>query len=405
MIRYRAPWVVPIIGEPIENGWVDVADGFIVDVGSPKQKTNSIGHLEVDLSESLIMPGLVNAHTHLELSGLRGQIPKAQSMPRWTRKLLSRTAEIAPDDTAIRAAVYEAQQSGTVLVGDISNTLASVEPLRDAGMMATVFKELLGFNESTPTDLVAQTCNELSKFNGKGFRFCLAAHAPYSVSPALFKALRAAVSDREFWPLSVHVAESREEVEFLQTGTGEWREILEERGRWDPGWTPSNMTPVEYLDSLGWCGRDTLMVHGVQLTDSDLSRMVAGDVTLVTCPRSNNWTGAGHPPVDRVYASGVRVAVGTDSLASVIDLNLFSELHELRRLGPAVPASAILRSATQIGAEALGFGGELGVIAPGYRALLVAVRYAEAVVGDVEEYLVNGIKSEQVTWITETIES
>ena len=404
MIRYRAAWVVPIIGEPIENGWVDVADGFIVDVGSSKQKTNPIGHPEVDLSESLIMPGLVNAHTHLELSGLRGQIPKAQSMPRWTRKLLSRTTEITPDDTAIRSAVYEAQRSGTVLVGDISNTLASVEPLRDAGMMATVFKELLGFDERTPTDLVAQTCNELSMFDSTGLRFCLAAHAPYSVSPALFGALRAAAREREFGPLSVHVAESLEEVEFLQTGTGEWREILEERGRWDPGWTPSNMTPVEYLDSLGWCGRDTLMVHGVQLTDSDLSRMVAGDVTLVTCPRSNNWTGAGHPPVDRFYASGVRVAVGTDSLASVIDLNLFSELHELRRLGSAVPASAILRSATQIGAEALGFGGELGVIAPGYRALLVAVRYAEAV-GDVEEYLVNGIKPEQVTWITEAIES
>ena len=146
------------------------------------------------------------------------------------------------------------------------------------------------------------------------------------------------------------------------------------------------------------------MVHGVQLTDSDLSRMAAGDVTLVTCPRSNNWTGAGHPPVDRFYASGVRVAVGTDSLASVADLNLFSELQELRRLGPAIPASAILRSATKIGAEALGFGGELGVIAPGYKALLVAVRYA-GVVSDVEEYLVNGIKPEQVTWITETVES
>ena len=404
MIRYRAAWVVPIIGEPIENGWVDVADGLVVDVGSPEQRTFTAGHPEVNFPESLIMPGLVNAHTHLELSGLRGQIPKDQSMPRWTRKLLSRTAEITPDDAAIRAAVHEAQRSGTVLVGDISNTLASVGPLRDAGMMATIFKELLGFDESTPTDLVAQTRNELSKFDGKGLRFCLAAHALYSVSPALFGALRTAVNDRELWPLSVHVAESIEEVEFLQTGTGEWREILEERGRWDPKWTPSNMTPVEYLDSLGWCGRDTLMVHGVQLTDSDLSRMASGDVTLVTCPRSNNWTGAGHPPVDRFYASGVRVAVGTDSLASVADLNLFSELQELRRLGPAIPASAILRSATKIGAEALGFGGELGVIAPGYKALLIAVRYAGAV-SDVEEYLVNGIKREQVTWITETVES
>jgi len=118
----------------------------------------------------------------------------------------------------------------------------------------------------------------------------------------------------------------------------------------------------------------------------------------VCCPRSNVWTGAGTPPVARFYASGVRVAVGTDSLASVDDLNVFAELAAMRRIAPGVPASHLLGSATRIGAEALGFGAELGTIEPGKRAELIAVRVPEGV-ADVEEYLVGGIESGDVRWL------
>ena len=105
-------------------------------------------------------------------------------------------------------------------------------------------------------------------------------------------------------------------------------------GAWNPSWEVPACGPVEYLDRLGMVNRDLIAVHGVQFTDADLSRLAAAGATLVTCPRSNRWTGAGTPPVDRFYASGVRVAVGTDSLASVDDLNLFAELAEIRRLRP-----------------------------------------------------------------------
>ena len=119
---------------------------------------------------------------------------------------------------------------------------------------------------------------------------------------------------------------------------------------------------------------------------------------MVSCPRSNRWTGAGTPPVERFYESGVRVAIGTDSLASVEDLNLFTEMAAIRRLGPEVPARTILESATRIGAEGLGFGGEFGTIEPGKRASLLAVHVPDAV-EDVEEYLVGGITPGQLTWL------
>jgi cytosine/adenosine deaminase-related metal-dependent hydrolase len=155
---------------------------------------------------------------------------------------------------------------------------------------------------------------------------------------------------------------------------------------------------VEYLHRQGLIDARMIAVHGVQMTASDLARLASHDATLVTCPRSNAHTGAGHPPVESFYASGVRMAVGTDSLASTPDLNLFSELAALRALAPGVPASALLDSATRQGARALGLDGEFGTLEPGRRARLLAVAIPPAT-ADVERYLVSGIEPGQLRWI------
>jgi 5-methylthioadenosine/S-adenosylhomocysteine deaminase len=122
------------------------------------------------------------------------------------------------------------------------------------------------------------------------------------------------------------------------------------------------------------------------------------DATVVTCPRSNRWVGVGYPPLERFYRSGVTVAIGTDSLASVEDLNLFSELKTMRYLAPAIPARKLLESATLVGAKALGLERELGSITPGKQAGLLAVALPKGV-ADVEEYLVSGIEPSQITWV------
>jgi cytosine/adenosine deaminase-related metal-dependent hydrolase len=155
---------------------------------------------------------------------------------------------------------------------------------------------------------------------------------------------------------------------------------------------------VEYLERLGLVDRQLMAVHGVQFGDDDLSRLRAAGATVVACPRSNRWTGAGDPPIDRFYASGVRVAVGTDSLASVEDLNLFAELAVLRWLAPKVPANLLVESATLAGARALGFEADFGSIEPGKRTQLLAVRLPAGVT-DVEEYLVGGIQPADIAWL------
>jgi 5-methylthioadenosine/S-adenosylhomocysteine deaminase len=141
-----------------------------------------------------------------------------------------------------------------------------------------------------------------------------------------------------------------------------------------------------------------LAVHGTQLDGQELARLAARRATLVACPRSNRWTGAGTPPIQRFYESGVRVAIGTDSLASVEDLSLFAELAFMRELAPNVPADRLIESATLAGAQALGFASEFGTIETGKRAELIAVRIPRGL-EDVEEYLVSGLQPDAIEWL------
>ena len=399
MTRYTADWVLPITGPPLGRGHVDVADGRVVAVGTLDRAVPP-GARVVELGATAVLPALVNAHTHLELSGLWGTVPPGSSMPEWVGRLLARRAASGPPDpTAIRQAIDQARSSGTGLFGDIGNTLAAVPILATAGVAARVFREVLAFPDTGAAAVVEAAAEEMRAVaTTRQVRVGLAAHAPFSVGRAAFAALDAAVRASFDGPRSIHLAESPDELEFLVTGGGAWRDLLEQVGRWDPAWVPPACGPVEYLDRLGWLRPGLVAVHGVQLTDPELAMLADRDVTLVTCPRSNAWTGIGHPPIDRFIHSGVRLALGTDSLASVPDLNLFAELELMRRLAPSVPARRLLACATLHGAEALGFASEFGEIAPGRSDALIAVDVPGGV-RDVEEYLLGGITPDQVTWL------
>jgi cytosine/adenosine deaminase-related metal-dependent hydrolase len=348
------------------------------------------------------MPGLVNAHTHLELSWMRGRVPKASAFTDWVKGMFAvrgrpdagmTDAQVA----AIHDGIAESRAAGTVAVGDISNSLASAAPLDRSGVAGVVFHELLGFKERDGA-LIERTRDARSAAMASGMRVSLAPHAPYSTSLELFQAIREAVSASDCPVMSVHLGESPEESELLRSGTGPWRGMLEMIGAWRDDWRIPGCDPVSYLDQHHLLDAQTLVAHGVQFDDAALGRLAAIGATLVTCPRSNHWVGVGYPPLERFYASGVRVAVGTDSLASVEDLNVFSELKTMRWLAPGVAASRLLWSGTQAGADALGLGQELGSLTPGKRAAMLAVA-VPLDVSDVEEYLLSGIEPSQIQWV------
>jgi cytosine/adenosine deaminase-related metal-dependent hydrolase len=400
MTAYRAAWACPIDRPPIRDAIIEIRDGVIAGVGEHSARSHSGQELK-DLGNAVLLPGLINAHTHLELSFLRGRVPPATSFTNWVKGLFATrgspdAAMTAAMISPIHDAIREAQASGTVAVGDITNSLAAVEPMRAAGLKGVVFHELLGFKERDGA-LIEATRAKRTAAAAHGLSVSLAPHAPYSTSLELFKAIRAAV-DAQGGIMSVHLGESPEEVELLREGSGPWRGILEMIGAWRDDWAVPGCGPVEYLDRHGVIDRRTLVVHGVQFDESSLSTLRRLDATLVTCPRSNQWVGVGYPPIERFFQSGVAVAVGTDSLASVEDLNLFSELRTMRWLAPTVPARRILESATLVGARALGLDREFGSLTAGKSARMLAVSIPKGV-ADVEEYLLTGIEAPQVKWL------
>jgi cytosine/adenosine deaminase-related metal-dependent hydrolase len=414
MITYRAAWLCPIAQAPIPHGWVAVRDGQIMALGGAHEPTPTPAR---ELGEVAIVPGLVNAHTHLELSWLRDRVPPAASFVDWIKQLFmtrggrsERLGDPKVTDAA-RTAAQEMRDSGCAGIGEVSNSLATVEAIHAAGLRGVVFHELLGFNLLTGQSVIdTRPLRALAAtFGTDAVRVSVAPHAPYSVSPELFRAIRDEVDGSAVPITSVHLGESQSEVDFLRDGSGPWPGILKWVGSEREDWRPPGVSPVAYLDGLGMLDARTLVVHAVQLSDADLERLADIGCTVVTCPRSNQWVGVGMPPIARFYAAGVKVAVGTDSLASVGDLNLLSELHTMRWLAPSVPARALLESATRVGAEALGLAGELGTIEAGKRAELIAVELpvgagrqqapASGAAFDVEEYLVSGITPEQIQWV------
>ena len=250
MARYRASWVVPIDGPPIPDGVVTVRDGTIrsVEPATDRAAAGSVDDPDVELTGHALLPALVNAHTHLELSGLRGLVPPTASMPDWARQAMEGMAVTPPDPSVISDAIRESRSAGTGLVGDISNTLASVEPLIDGVAPAVVFRELLGFDQRQPDDVVRHEVEalvrRLARQSSAVVRLGLAAHAPYSVvARALFRV------DSRQWPgnrtLDRSVGPScrvpsRSSSSCARVDRSLASRCLKDRGRWrDPTWTPA----------------------------------------------------------------------------------------------------------------------------------------------------------------------
>jgi len=386
-----AQYLLPIDRPPVKGGWVEIDAGRVVQIGNGRIPSGAR-----DLGDVALLPGLVNAHTHLELSWLAGRIRPAASMVDWIRALVAeRAAGPAGGDAeatrAARAAAADMRTSGTVLVGDVANSWMSLPVLREAGFGGVVFHELLGFNRENPASAVHQAWQHVDEVAGDDgaapLRLSVVAHAPYSTSPALFSEIAREDHGR---PLSVHLAESADEVDFLHTGRGPFRALLEDLGAWNPQWQVPQCDPVEYLRRMGYLKPGLLAVHAVHVTDDGLEVLREAGAVVVTCPRSNEWVGAGPPRLAHFYTAGVPVAIGTDSLASAPSLSLFDELAEMRRIAPEVTAASLLDSATRVGARALGQASAFGTIAPGKQAAFVTVAIPPGTT-DVEEYLVSGV--------------
>jgi len=379
-----AAWVVPVSRPPIRDGRVAVQDGRVTWVGGPGDADVPEGEVH-DLGHGVLLPGLVNAHCHLELSHLKGRLDRSGGFAHWVEDLVATRGRDGPG--TVRAAtargILEIEGTGTVAVGDVSNELAHLDLLARSSLTAVVFHELLGWNPARASAIVEEANARRKGPQGGGVEVRLAAHAPHSVSPELFAELV-----KHGGPAAIHLAESAEESRFLLRGDGAWMRFLERRGLGDLPFDPPGVSPVRYVDELGVLRAGLVAAHCVYVDDADRARLAARGVCVAVCPRSNLNLGVGIPDVPELLAAGVRLCLGTDSLASVDSLDLIDDATVLHEEFPEVDPAAIVQMATLGGARALGLEG-LGAIAPGMRAALAFAR-VERVPGDAAAFLVSG---------------
>jgi cytosine/adenosine deaminase-related metal-dependent hydrolase len=370
MIAHVSKWVLPVSQAPIRDGAVLVRDGRILAVGAAREVLPGFKGLICDHGSGAILPGLVNCHAHLEFSALAGRIPPQERWEDWLEEALARREALTPAEVerGVLRGIEKLRHCGTALVGEVTNTGISLPHLEASPLAYHLFYECLGFNLRGQVDLAASFPFLAASGVGDNSWISAAAHAPYSVSAALFQAIGSWNGDSR--PQTVHLGESRAELDFLTAGNGFFQDLLKRRGRWVDDFGAPGPSPVAYLHDLNFLGPRTLAVHGVWLDEPDCRLLAQSRTWLVLCPRANRYTGAGVPPVDRLLQAGVSLALGTDSLAGNWDLNLFGEMRWLHRNFPAYPGDLWLRLGTLDGARALGRDRELGSLEPGKKAAL-----------------------------------
>ena len=382
-----ASWVLPVMGPPVRDGRVAVDGGQVAWVGGAGDPGEPEGRPR-DLGPGVLLPGLVNAHCHLELSHLAGLLPGGGGFVPWVESVVASRGRFAPEAmrSATASAIRFLEERGTVAVGDVSNALGHLDLLSASRLSAVVYLELLSWDPAKAEAVLAfaeQRLAEVTPALRPGVDVRLAAHAPHSVSPALFALLVGRGG-----PAALHLAESPDETAFLAGGGGAWPGFLERRSLGDVAFAPPGLSPVRYADRLGVLHEHLVAAHGVQLDAVDREILARRGVHVVLCPRSNRHLGVGAADVPALLASGVRLALGTDSLASAETLDVLDDAVLLHRQFPALDPGAIVRMATLGGAEALGLD-DLGAIAPGKRAAL-AFAPASGVDADPHELLLSG---------------
>jgi cytosine/adenosine deaminase-related metal-dependent hydrolase len=347
-----APWVLSGPGgEVLRDGAVALDGDRVVAVG-PRAEVEA-AHGPGDAVDAVILPALVNAHLHLELSHLAGRVPGGEGLAPWILKLVAtrgRERE-ATADRAIGNAVEALQAAGVAAIGEVTNTLASLAALGWAGFSGTIYHEVFGFSAERADAALAEarSSRELAATGPNTLTVALSPHAVYSTHPGtLAWLLRSG-------PASIHLAEDPGERVFCATGTGPFAEIARKLGATDADLAPRGRSAVAAV--APFLGPRSLVVHAVDLDDEDLRDLSRSGATVVLCPRSNLHIGGRLADLPRLLETGIPLAVGTDSLASTPSLSPLAELATLRRAFPGVDPARLLALAwngAAVGAKGVG---------------------------------------------------
>ena len=380
--RLAAGWILAVEGPAVERGAVLIgSDGRIAAVGADATVPHPPGVAAESFDDAILAPGLVNTHTHLELTGLAEGAPDPD-FPAWIRRLQSRKAERSTEEfiVAAREGLADCWAAGVTTVGDTGDTGAAIEALSASGGSGVAYQEVFGPHPAQCKESLAELqrrVGTLARFVGERVAIGVSPHAPYTVSGRLY-ATTAAWAEEETLPVAVHLAESPAETELLARGEGGFAEAWRARGIPQP--VPLGCSPVQWLDRHGVLGEHTLCIHLVHVTPGDIASLSRAGVAVAHCPLSNRAHGHGVAPVGELLSAGLRVGLGSDSVVSVGTLDLFAEARVAAVLG-GLDAEAALALCTISGARALGLEREIGSLRVGKWGDCVVIRPGRATAG------------------------
>lgn len=352
---YAARWIVPVASAPIENGAVAVEGARIVAVGGGREVAERFREAPVDnLGEAIILPGLVNTHTHLELTAMRGYLEREETdFFAWLRKLTRARLELlTPDDLRVSATwgACEAVRAGITSVEDASDSaLTSMQALREVGMRGVVYQESFGPDPKLVDEnfsKLEEKIQRLREFENELVRVGVSPHAPYTVCGPQLERIAEFASDERL-PLMMHAAESEAEDLFVREGCGTFADGLARRSI---EWNAPRMSTIAYLNQVGILRTRPLLAHCIRVDDADIEMIRATDSKVAHCPKSNAKLGHGRAPFAKFIAAGIAVGLGSDSVASNNTCDILEEARFAtllaRSAGNPISADQVLKSAT-----------------------------------------------------------
>lgn len=379
---------MPISSAPIADGAVAIEGERIADVGAREALRERFPEAVIeDFGEAVILPGLVNCHTHLELTAMRGFLEREEGdFFAWLKKLtIARLERMTPDDLYVSAAwgAIEAARAGVTFVGDASDAAsASMRAISDAGLRGTVYQESFGPDAKLAREHFEKLREKvllLREFENERVRVGVSPHAPYTVSAPQLELISEYALD-ESLPLMMHAAESAAEELLIREGRGVFAESFARRGI---EWSAPGISPVQYLKRHGVLNTRPLLAHCIRVDEEDIETLRAADARVAHCPKSNAKLGHGRAPFASFLKHNLKVGLGSDSVASNNTCDLFEEARfavllaraggdriEAQRMIGALDA---LRAATFGGAQALGLETQIGSLATGMQADLAVV--------------------------------
>jgi cytosine/adenosine deaminase-related metal-dependent hydrolase len=374
-------------------------DGRIEAVGPESKIPRPSDVPAAEFEEAALLPGLINTHTHLELTGFAGQVNEPD-FPAWIRRLRQLKSTRTSDDyvAAARLGLRDCYAAGVTTIADTGDSGAVIRVLAEADGSGVAYQEVFGPDPAQADESLLglqHRVHQLSSLVTGRVQIGVSPHAPYSVSGRLFRRV-AAWSREQQLPLAVHIAESPAESQFLLAGSGPFAEAWHARGIPLP--ESKSQSPIGWLNQHEVLSPLTLCIHAVQVDHQDLQRLRQTGAAVAHCPLSNRAHGHGIAPLKQMLRAGIRVGLGTDSVVSVGQLDLLAEAR-LAGKHAGLDADQLLELCTLTGARALNLAGQIGSLDPGKWADCTVIRIQQTVGSAAERVLASSLANVLRTYV------